>query len=269
MSKLKKEFYLFCIFFVEMVCFADMHDYNKIVKFQVENDKMIIKHFHDWSESTRSRRSEMMKGDENPFIEKNNYAYVECFDKKAKKIRFKKPTPAFTLIRISPDSKYITCLSNIKYDNPYQLVILNDIGNIIVSLHITPTLAKLTLTEFEEFKKLFPDQFLLLNSMKRIILKKESIFINYSIPHKIGEDCWNYLYKKDSPFYLSGNISESVTNFVYWYKEPDPNIKFVYYNKILKAISLLDPVGKRFEIPIGEKEMEIGMPSGGLKKCKK
>ena len=50
----------------------------------------------------------------------------------------------------------------------------------------------------------------------------------------------------------SGDFSESTSNWVYWYKRDDPVLQLMYNVKTLAGIFLLNPKGRRFEIPIIE-----------------
>ncbi len=77
-----------------------------------------------------------------------------------------------------------------------------------------------------------------------------------NMPLLLGE-AWSYLYSKIVDSHLSKNFSESVTNWVFWYNEENPKIELRYNEKVqLIGVSLLDPKGERFEIPIQSDKSE-------------
>jgi len=232
--------------------FADSIAYNKKKTIQIEDNKIIVIHFHDWSSSTLQQRISMINGDQNPFTQENNYAYLKCIDKKTGKTIFKKPSSAISKIFISEDSKYILCLSNLKIYNPYQLILYYVNGEIILKKHISVEDAKLSHSDYSEFRKKYPCQNKLLELLNRITYKKNSVFITYrstNMPIWLGE-AWDFLIKKEQVSIFSNNFDESVSNWIFWYKEPDPMVRFQYENFKLVAITILDPLAVRFSVPI-------------------
>ncbi len=244
---------LFMILIISIICVADARSYNEIVNLKVENQEIIVKHYHNWSLKTEKKRDAMMTTHQNPFHDENDYAFIECIDKKTGCKLFKKPTPALTYLYISRDSKSIIGLSKIQLDNPYQLVCFDLEGNLITKKHITPEEAKLSLIEYQEFKKRYNIAHDLLTSLDRITIINNQVYIDFlgmNMPLMLGE-AWNYLYSKIVDSHLSKNFSESVTNWIYWYNEKDPKIELRYNNAgQLSGVSLLDPKGERFVIPI-------------------
>lgn len=253
-SKKVISFVFIIILILNSVCFADARSYSKIVNLKVENDEIIVKHHHDWSEAKDKMRNKMMNINQNPFTSENDYAYLECIEKKTMKQLFKKPTPALTKLYITNNSEHIIGLSNIMLDNPYQLVIFNLEGNLIYKKHIAASEAKLTLREYQAFKKEYQTQYRFLKSLDRITVKSKNIYIDFDSMNMpfILEEAWNYLIKRVGVSHLSKNFSESITNWIFWYMEPDPEIQAKYKDQKLIAISLLDRKGERFEIPINE-----------------
>jgi hypothetical protein len=79
---------------------ADPFAYSGKVSITVESKNFIAKHYHDWTSNTKEELYEMISTDQNPFNEKNNYGYIELFDKKTGKVIFKKPSTALTKIVI-------------------------------------------------------------------------------------------------------------------------------------------------------------------------
>lgn len=251
-----RKIFIIFYFLISNLVYSDMKAYDDKVTIKNENDILKVIHFHDWSEKSLEKRYEMLSGDQNPFSSENDYAYIECIDRISKKTLFKKPSPAFSIINISKDSKFIICLSNIKIYNPYQMVIFNLKGEIILKKHIAPEEAKLSFQEYHKFKKLYPCQNKLLEFLDRITLVRDSVYIDFqsmNMPIWLDE-AWKYLSKKNQDSHLSKNFSDSVSNWIFWFKESDPDIKLKYKDKKLFAISLLDPSGKRFSIPLHEQK---------------
>lgn len=241
------------ILIVSMTCVADARSYNEIVNFKVENKEIVVNHYHNWSLETKKKRDAMMATHQNPFLGENDYAFIKCIDKKTGKVLFKKPTPALTYLYISNDSKYIIGLSKIQLNNPYQFVCFDLKGNLIEKKHITPMEAKLSLPEYQVFKKKYNTAFELLESLERITIIDNQVYIDFlsmNMPTIIDE-AWNYLVNKITASHLSKNFSDSISNWVFWYNGNDPKIELNYNNmRQLIGISLLDPKGERFEIPI-------------------
>lgn len=248
-------FYLIILFLFtsRILCFSDEIAYGEKLKLSIENEKFTVIHYHDWSKDSYEKRYKMITTHQDPFLNDNDYSYLECLDKKSGQQIFKKPVPALSKIQISNDSNYIIGLSKIKLDNPYQLVIFDKQGNLICKKHIAATEALLTLSEFQDFKKKFPSLYNYMTERKMIVIEKDKVYLDYldcGIQTGITKDTLAYLFSKEAVNHLSEGFSESVTNHIYWYKEPNPKIKFKYNCQELIAISLLDSKGKRFMIPL-------------------
>lgn len=224
------------------------------MEIQTESENYIVIHFHDWTDKTHDSRYKMISNNQDPFTSENDYSYIECIDKKTGKIIFKKPCPALTKILISPDEKYIVGISNIKLWNPYQLVIFETSGKLIKKRHIPREEAKLDTKQFEDFKKKFPQQFQVMDSLGIIHKYKKNYNIDFFQMgiHENNDEAWDYLIDYLTTNYLSKCFGGSVTNWVNWYFEDSPEIEFVYRDSKLFSISLLDLCEKRFEIRINE-----------------
>lgn len=236
-----------------VLCFSDDIAYGKKLKLMIENEKLTVIHYHDWSKDTNDKRYKMITTHQNPFLDDNDYSYLECLDKKNSQQIFKKPVPALTKIQISNDSNYIIGLSNIKLDNPFQLVIFDKQGNLICKKHIAAAEALLTLSEFQDFQKKFPILYNYMRDRKMIVIEKDKVYLDYlgcDIQTGMTKGIFEYLFSKEVFNHLSKGFSETVTNHIYWYKEPNPKVKLKYNCQELIAISLLDPKGKRFMISL-------------------
>ncbi|MEQ8474102.1 MAG: hypothetical protein RIC35_23100 [Marinoscillum sp.] len=194
----------------------------------------------------------MISTHQNPFTSENDYAYVMAIDKSSNDTIFKSPSPALTELFISEDEQFFVGISNIMLWNPYQIVAYDCKGHLLFSKHIADSEAKLDSTSFKEFTKSYPNKYKLLDSLDRIDFVNNYYFIDFlssDMPNKLGK-AWDYLFQFESPNHLSDSFSETTTNYVYWYREESPELKIKVTDDALKSVSLLDPSGTRFEVPI-------------------
>jgi hypothetical protein len=144
------------LLFPVATCRADRVGYNQVRVLRKQNSELLIEHHHDWSHRTESQRYRMITTHQDPFRADNNYAFIKCTDKATGRPLFRMPTPALTYLWMSPDSKYIVGLSNIKLDNPYQLVVFDRAGKLLFKQHIALKEAALTSEQYREFQMRFP-----------------------------------------------------------------------------------------------------------------
>jgi hypothetical protein len=151
------------LLFASLLAFGDIVSYSKIVDLRAETGVVVAEHHHDWSRATQEARWKMDSTTKDPFTAENTYSYLRLLDRASGRELFKKPVPALTHLWISPDSRYVVGLSNVKLSNPYQLVVFSRSGRRILERSITAA-------------------------------------------------SWP-------------TVGESVTNWVFWYKEPTPTIR--------------------------------------------
>jgi hypothetical protein len=251
------------LFYSALTCNAENYRYVGVGSIVKESDKLIVKHNYEWTHDTYNKWFLKISQTQDPFIEENDFAYISCFDKETGKLIFKKPSPALTSIYISDDSNYIIGLSKIKIMNPFQLVILDRLGNLIDFKHIAATEARLTLEEYEEFTDKYPDAHKFLEKLGRIAHLGNDVFVSHhgmGMPNNLGSDAWTFLNDRNALSHYSNNFGESVTNMTYWYYPPDGQLKLIMKNQKLVAISLLDLEGERFEINISQPKLKQSIP---------
>jgi len=56
-------------------------------------------------------------------------------------------------------------------------------------------------------------------------------FMAFGMPNVISDAAWRYLYKHSAGNPEVNHISESVTNWVQWFNESDPNIRLLKMDK--------------------------------------
>jgi hypothetical protein len=253
-SRKRKFLFLLLLLIFYTNGYPDAAGYAEKKLFIKTSEKFTIIHRHDWTKSTRKLRWNMFTKDQNPFTSKNNYANLECVDNRTHNIIFTSPTPALTYLFISDDSRFIIGLSKIKLLNPVQIVLFDTNGNLIFYTQISVDEAKMSPSEFRTFENKFPRDTRKLKKLKRIYNVGGSIFLNCGTIPPLREKAWKYLFNWNAPSHFSKNFSESETNIIDWFQEPDPEIRLKYEAGQVAAISLLDPAGERFEIPINRNQ---------------
>ncbi|GEM_PF-6710824 len=167
---------------------ADRTGYASIVDLRADGDTFIVKHHHDWSEATRASRYKMIATHQDPFRADNDYAYVAWYSRGDGRRLRQMPSPALTWLGVSPDSRYVIGLSNVKHDNPYQLVVYNRADELLLKRHIGSQVACLTPEKYRELRHAHPRQFELLNES---IWTKDGVvyvdFMTMDMPTRLGQ----------------------------------------------------------------------------------
>jgi len=236
--------------------FPDSVPYSDIKEISIESENYKIIHFHNWSNETLNERYNMITSEDQNILVNNNYAYINVINKYSMEIVLKIPSPALTHMYISEDERYIVGISNIMIDNPFQLIII-DIHKkeIIKKRHIASEEAKLNEIEFILFKNNFPKALQYLQSRERIYLIRSFYYIDFlsmNMPIILGNEAFRFLLNYITYNHLSNNISETVTNWVFWFNEINPNVYFYYRNNELYSINILDRQNSIIEILINE-----------------
>jgi len=141
---------------------ADVAPYYDVYSCKAESSSLVAEHHHDWSPKARFPGWKTPKSYKDIFSSANTYSALVVIDRTTKRQLFKTPAPALRNLWISPDSKFIVGISNVKFCNPVQIVVFNNRG-------------------------------------KRLLTQK------------IGWSSFK-------------SVIESPTNWVHWYKEPNPRI---------------------------------------------
>lgn len=97
---------------------ADRAAYRGILDLKKTSDTLSVEHHHDWSTPT-------------------HLSSLRAVDRTSGKELFDKAVPAITYLWISADSQYIVGLSNIKYLNQYQLIVLSRSGRELLKQDIS------------------------------------------------------------------------------------------------------------------------------------
>ena len=230
---------------------ADRAAYSQVVDLEAVGDGIVVHHHHDWTRNTWDARYEMITTNQNPFTADNEFAFVRIRSAVDDREIATVPSPALTWIGVTNEGAFVVGLSRIKIANPYQLVVLDREGRLLGRRHISSEVACLIPAEYERLKKRYPKEFNWLAEGVDTI--DGTVYVDFqrmTSPRRLGR-LWGKLLENACPSPFSPNISESVSNFVYWYHEesPDPEVELDDSNRP-SAISLSDPTGTRVRIPI-------------------
>jgi hypothetical protein len=211
-----------------------------------------VVHMHDWSSEKIPTLFADLTYHEAFLGEANDFSFIQLFDANQKSI-FLKPSPALTVIWISPDSKFIVGLSNVMLNNPYQLIIWRIDGTLVYKKHISASVAKISKTDLEDFYQKYPAARAIFRD--RYTTHNGVGYLDYNIlgvPNVIGDEAWHYLYARDTPNPYSDDFSSSVTNWINWFDEKDPQLAITETKNTI-SLSLRSPSGKTIRIAYPKK----------------
>jgi hypothetical protein len=241
-------------------CYADRFAYQDSTEIKIENENHLIIHKHNWRIRWIQVKNESLKTSTDSMISSSIY----CINKNTGDTMFKYPSPAFTYLKFDNNSNYIIACTSINVMNPYQLCIYDINGNIIKKRHISKLEAKLNTTEYEIFKNKFTNEFNELDKCRLIYKIDTCYYIDYIAIE--NDTLAEYLYCFKTKNHISPNISGSVSNYIYWYKNEravyrghvdennnyDPNFKINFKNNKPYSLEFLDPRFEKAEILIQE-----------------
>jgi hypothetical protein len=228
---------------------GDRSAYQGVVDLRAAGDDFIVVHHHDWSEATRASRHRMIRTHQNPFRDDNDYAHIAWRSRDGGRLLRRRPGPALTWLGVSLDSRYVIGLSKVMLDNPYQLVVYDRAGELLLKRHIGPEVACLTPGRYRELRRTYARQFESLN--ERVWTAGGVVYVDYltmDMPRRLGP-LWDALYPAVCRSPLSPNFSQTVTNWIFWYDEADPTPEVVEQAGQPMALRLKDPKGQVFAVP--------------------
>lgn len=207
--------------------FGDGAPYNEVARIWAESEELIALHYHDWTDwRALAPIFDDVGRRDRYFTDVNRLAYIELRDKKSGRKLWRRPCPAMTYLWISPDGHYIVGLSKVKISNPYQLVIFNIKGTLLLREHVVATKAALSETELKAFLEKYPDTKRILTPRTKLLGSTNYVdFLDMGMPNAIPEEAWRELYDKQVSNLEFPCASESVTNWVEWFLDPpEPGI---------------------------------------------
>jgi hypothetical protein len=123
-------------------------------------------------------------------------------------------------------------------------------GTLIHKQHISPLEARFRADEIEGWLAKHPKLRPLIGSRSARV--GDLVYVDFDFgnsPRLLGDRVWNDLYRRRCSSHLSPNFSETVSNFVYWFRKSDPQLRIENDGDRAIGVSLLDPKGKRFTVP--------------------
>lgn len=229
---------------------ADFNGYGGTHEVTVVQGTLTFRHVHNWDARKVDELFSDLTHHERFFSAANDFSFVELRDGNA--LLFRSPSPALTYLWISPDAQFFVGLSGVKLRNPYQLVVWQRDGTVVHREHISAEVAQLSPEQRREFARRYPkaEQFL----SARYFVHGNSTYLDYSllgVPNNIGAAAWDYLYSFRVRHPYSDDFGESVTNWVEWFDEKQPEVAISRSGPEV-TLSLRSPKGKRMTIPIKE-----------------
>lgn len=202
---------------------GDSIGYGGLHDCSAKRDGFVFRHVHDWSWPDIDKLLDKHGGDPKAIFSKDNtFSFVELVNPNGKRL-FRGPSPALTHLWISPDAEYLVGISNVKLSNPYQLVVWRSDGSLVHARHVSFKVAKMTKSDRIEFIRRFP-------SVEAVV--RDDYFVHESTVYlaywhlwwALPKDARDYLEDLRVPNPFAKDMSESVTNWVWWFDGQDPAI---------------------------------------------
>lgn len=243
-------FLILCLLLVNSVAaFADRVSYGGIHEVTATNGTLTARHVHNWSSPKIGPMFLALAQHEQFLTSANDFSFVELRNRSGA-VLFHVPAPAMTTLWISPDSQYVVGLSNIKLDNPYQLVVWRKDGTVLHREHISVKVAKLAAADDREFERLFPQARCSLLPM--YFKYGGSTYLDFYLlgaTDPVGQAAYSFLTRFAVRHPYSNDFGESISNWVKWFDSQDPQIELVGKEPTL-SLSLRSPSGRKMQIPL-------------------
>lgn len=155
-------------------------------------------------------------------------------------------------------------LSNVMLRNPVQLAVWRlPSGKLVWRERITHEVARVTAGQMADHLLAYPDNASALAPLTRKHGADYIVdFIQSNFVERLGQFAWDDLQRHLAPHPYSGNFSHSVTNHVFWYREPDPRLRLDPVPETGAAqLSLLDPRGIRLRILLPARDAATAQPT--------
>jgi len=218
--------------------------YRDTVDIDVEQDDLKVHHRHEWDSSRISTLYLDLAQHEKFFGSDNDFSSLSVVDSQNGAVLFSTPVPALTRLAVLDGGELIVGLSNVMLYNPYQIVVYSRNGERLLAQHVSAVEACLSQADAERFWLEFPRAKSVLE--KRVTVVSQTHYVDYSLlgmPNTIEKDAWDSLVAFSCASHLSPNISESVTNWVFWYDFEESNLAALRTDTGW-TITLDDPTGE-------------------------
>jgi hypothetical protein len=188
----------------------------------------------------------MISTDQDPFGRENSYSSLTVTDKGSGRVLFRSPVPALSRLWISPDSRFVLGLSEVKLWNPYQVVLFDRMGPVLLKRRISSEEAQLTRPELAKLLAAYPRA---RTEIERLSHEEGGkVYVDFDDPRRLY-GAWDVLNEHRRRSHFSPNFSESVTNVIHWL-DADAKPRVIERSGRPTALELRDPRGQPFRIPI-------------------
>jgi hypothetical protein len=219
---------------------------------EAHSASLIVRHRHNWS-----LLSEQLKfSSDTPFGVEPGVSSLEFRSSTGESVT-RISSPPLTFLLVTPDSRYVIGLSQIKVANDVQLVVFDRDPRLLLKRHIAVHVNGFSPEKYRDLRTRHSEAFAGLDRHSRMVQmpygwrQDGTIYLDIWIATK--EPGWSRFFNdlframQRSPY--SADFGESVSNFVYWYDTDDPAPKIVEKAGQPETITLRDPKGVAMSIP--------------------
>ena len=165
----------------------------------------------------------------NPFLLSHRPIFVDLEDADSGDLIFRRFAPNLSHLWVDPDFRFFVGLSNVKLNNRVQIVVYDQKGRLIHSEHISPFGACQSTEQWNEFQLRYRESADFLIASRMVV--RSGYFVDFErmgMPDKLGGGAWDHLsqHRCHSPY--SNRFDESVSNFVLWFDQGNPELELVY-----------------------------------------
>lgn len=246
--------------------FADRAAYSGARDIVAHGAGITVRHRHDWSRIRgKDGAWHLRYSDATPFGVDETISSLAFYSSQGALVA-RVPSPPLTHLWISADDRYVIGLSEIRHLNPTQLVVYSREGELILRRGISAHVYCFSEKEYEKLKRKHREAFVELNRYSQLSHDsygwREGDRVYLDVRGGIAEPYWSALWDDlfpamcDSP--LSPNFSESVTNWIHWYHDTDPQPRVVQRHGRPFEVRLRDPKGVEFAVAFEPMLLETG-----------
>ena len=231
---------------------ADRVRYSGSKDLEARSASLIVRHHHNWS-----LLPEQLKfSPDTPFGVEPEVSSLEFLRGTGESVTHIS-SPPLTFLLVTPDSRYVVGLSQIKVANDVQLVVFDRDARLLLKRHVAAHVYGFSSETYRDLRIKHSEAFAELDRYSRVVQmpygwrQDDTIYLDIWIATK--EPGWSRFFNdlfpamRRSPY--SANFGESVSNFVYWYDTDDPAPKIVEKAGQPETITLRDPKGVVMAIP--------------------
>lgn len=245
-----------------MPALADRIPYSDRVHLTARTSSLVVNHCHDWSRALTPRLDgewRLAFSRAAPFGVGPDISSLELYLPNGTTVA-RLTSPPLRYIKITPDSRYVIGLSDVRLLNSTQALVLDGRGTVLLRRQVSGELFCLSRAQYDHLTKAYPRLF---ERMARFAAGARQTLAwragtNYYLDPAwlIDDKDWPRFAQEIAPLKcrnpLSANISESVTNWVRWYDLKNPDVRVIEQNGVPAALSLRDAGGVVISMPFRE-----------------